>query len=376
MNHRLLWMLLAIGVFGCSIGSEPLGAAGIPEAKPLGWVADVAGLLSAEDVAELERLGETVFSQDRADLVVLTVDSTRGAEPRSLATATFNRWRLGDPERKNGILIFVAIGDRAAEIVLGNGIDGAAEVAKSDRIMQEVMVPRFRAGQPAAAVVAGARACALEFFGVGSLPVEAPPAPTPAPPERLGGIGEQRRPGPILLLATLALILPLGIAGWLKMLSHRCKQCRKKMTRLAEADDDQYLEPGERVEERVRSVDYEVWACLDCGEVVKLRNYNFRRAHHPCRQCKSITALRRREVERRATATSTGLMKVHDRCEHCGHEDHSTWMIPATPALHAASSSRSRSSDSGPFGSWGSGGGSSSSGGGGSSSGRGSSGRW
>jgi uncharacterized protein len=376
MNHRLLWMLLAIGVFGCSIVSGPLGAAGIPEAKPLGWVADVAGLLSAEDVAELERLGETVFSRDRADLVVLTVDSTRGADPRSLATATFNRWRLGDPDRKNGILIFVAIDDRAAEILLGDGIDGAAEVAKSDRIMQEVMVPRFRAGEPAGAVVAGARACAFEFFGVGSLPVEAPPQPQPA--------RAPLSPVSYIALATATLMLLIGILAWLQhaWLSHRanrCKKCRKKMTRLEKGDHDPYLEPGERAEERVRSVGYQVWQCRDCGEVAKLKKNILYRKHHPCKQCGYDTALRTQEVERQATQLATGLMKVNDHCQHCGHVEDWTSVIPeyrppspsVSPARRSDSGARSFRGGSSSFG-----GGSRSSRGGGSSSGRGSSGRW
>ena len=63
-------------------------------------------------------------------------------------------------------LIFVAIGDRAAEIVLGDGIDSDAEVEKSDRIMQGHMVPLFRSGDNAVAILSGVRASAEEFFGV------------------------------------------------------------------------------------------------------------------------------------------------------------------------------------------------------------------
>lgn len=163
MSHRFWWMPLWAGVFGLS-----LGAAEIPPAKPEGWVVDLAELLSAEDAAEIGRLGDAVHAQGGAEMAILTVGSTRGADPRIFATATFNDWQLGSRERNNGLLIFVAIEDRAVEIVLGEGIDSDAELAKSERILRQTMMPRFRAGLPAAAIAAGARDCAFRIFRCGS----------------------------------------------------------------------------------------------------------------------------------------------------------------------------------------------------------------
>ena len=43
------------------------------------------------------------------------------------------------------------------------------------------------------------------------------------------------------------------------------------MVRLTEAEDDTYLDRGEQTEERLGSVDYDVWGCRLCDNVVKLR---------------------------------------------------------------------------------------------------------
>jgi uncharacterized membrane protein YgcG len=105
--------------------------------------------------------------RDGAEMAIVTVPTTAGAEHRDFATRLFNHWRIGHAVRNNGVLIFVAVQDRAAEIILGNGIDSDAHVAMSDRIMRDIMVPRFRHGDNAGAVLAGARACARDFFQVG-----------------------------------------------------------------------------------------------------------------------------------------------------------------------------------------------------------------
>jgi uncharacterized protein len=158
---------------------------------------DLARVLSADEVAELNRLGDAVHTHDGAEMAIVVVPTIGGGDHRDFATRLFNHWQIGDRARDNGLLIFVAVGDRAAEIILGNGIDSDAEVAKSDRVMQGEMVPRFRSGDQAGAILAGARACAREFFGAtaaldpATTSVEAPieanrlqPAQTSAGPSR------------------------------------------------------------------------------------------------------------------------------------------------------------------------------------------------
>jgi uncharacterized protein len=108
------------------------------------------------------------------------VDSLQGAASRDFAVRLFNTWGIGDPARNNGVLIFAALDDHKAEVVLGSGIDNAQTRRTSDEIMQSEMVPRFRAGDPAAAVLAGAREHARRILDV-QVASDAPEA-TPAAP--------------------------------------------------------------------------------------------------------------------------------------------------------------------------------------------------
>ena len=150
------------------LAAAPAGAVtveGVPSPRPGGWTVDLTGTLRAEDVQALDRLGEEVKAQTGAELAVVLIDSTDGRPHREFATALSNRWGIGDREKDNGVLVFAALADRAAEIVLGDGIDGPEQVRIAEEIMQGEMVPRFRAGDPGAAVFHGALACAQRILG-------------------------------------------------------------------------------------------------------------------------------------------------------------------------------------------------------------------
>jgi uncharacterized protein len=363
-----LWFLAATA-------GAALDPASIPSPRPQGWVVDQARLLSAEDIAALNALGDAVRQRDGAEMAIVTVGSTGGAEPRAFATTLFNRWEIGDRVRNNGLLLFVAIGDRSAEIVLGDGIDSDAGVARSDRIMQEVIVPRFRRGDNAGAIVAGARACAAAFFflpdtAAPSAEVTAVESETP-PPAQMPFPRPQGSIMPpvseiILLVLVLLLFGGMGAGGWLglrliqRRRSRRCRGCGKAMTKLGESEDDAFLEPGERKEEAVGSVDYDVWMCPGCGQVEKLRYGKWFTRYSRCAHCGAVTTNKSTKTLRAATTASGGLVEVHEHCAHCNQERTYT---QATPRVSTSSSSSSSHRSSSGFG-------------GGHSSGRGSSGKW
>ena len=57
------------------------------------------------------------------------------------------------------------------------------------------------------------------------------------------------------------------------------------MTRLGEADDDALLEEGQQAEERIKSVDYDVWKCGACGHHFTLRYPKWVSSYAQCPQC-------------------------------------------------------------------------------------------
>lgn len=167
MTSQLRIFLTILMLLGFMTGGRiaAVSLEGIPTPRPSGWAVDLTGTLPAGTMAALNRLGDEVKAQTGAELAVVVVDTTEGANSREFATDLFNAWGIGESERSNGLLVFAALGDRATEIVLGDGVDDEARVRQSQDIMQGVMVPRFRNGDASGAVLHGTIACANQILG-------------------------------------------------------------------------------------------------------------------------------------------------------------------------------------------------------------------
>ncbi|HEY2737979.1 MAG TPA: TPM domain-containing protein, partial [Thermoanaerobaculia bacterium] len=174
MWRSIVPLLLLLG----AVPVHPVTVQEIPNPRPAGWSVDLTGRIPSATLQEIDQLGDEVKAKTGSEIAVVVVGSLNGAASRNFAVRLFNAWRIGDPARKNGVLIFTALDDHKAEVVLGSGIDNAQTRRTSDEIMQSEMVPRFRAGDPAAAVLAGAREHARRILGV---EMTAAPAPNSAP---------------------------------------------------------------------------------------------------------------------------------------------------------------------------------------------------
>jgi uncharacterized protein len=127
------------------------------------------------------------------------------------------------------------------------------------------------------------------------------------------------------------------------------------MERLDEAADDAHLTEAEKVEERVKSVDYDVWACPSCSETLKLRYGTFFTSYARCPRCEAKTLRSTTRTVQAATTSSSGLARVTENCAHCPHSHTYTKTIPRVSQSRSSSSSgRSGGSSSGrgSSGSW------------------------
>jgi uncharacterized protein len=139
------------------------------------------------------------------------------------------------------------------------------------------------------------------------------------------------------------------------------------MHRLDERQDDDALDPGQRVEERIKSVDYDVWSC-ECGETLVLPYKALFSAYHRCPACHHRTAKVTRRVVKQPSYTAKGLAQDTTTCKACGATSTKEVVLPRrTPPSTSSSSGGGSSSGSSGGGSSFGGSGSSSGGGGGSS---------
>ena len=127
------------------------------------------------------------------------------------------------------------------------------------------------------------------------------------------------------------------------------------MVCLEEAEDDALLEKGQQAEERVGSVDYDVWKCENCSHHFTLRYPKWISSFANCPQCRNRTKSSTETVIERATTNGSGSAHVVEQCAFCSFRQEYTKVLPRIESSSSSSGSSSGSSSS--FGGGSSGGG-------------------
>lgn len=350
---------------------QPLGRAtptNIPSPRPEGWVVDLTNTLSIEETEHINRVCDEVHQKIGREMTVVVIDSTNGVHHRTFATRLFNHWGVGGAFRNNGVLLMAAIKDRQAEIVLGKGIDSNEQKRVAQRIMDDTIVPNFQADDPGSAMYEGIRSCATRILMISELD-----APTELPGVALKRAELKKYQRRKELLPWLLGALGLGGVGlvfggryWIRYRPRDCEVCHDSRVLLDEVKDDDFLEPAERLEERLGSVDYDVWACLTCEQVLKIRYGKLWTRFSHCPKCEFTTKSKITRTLIQATTSHGGKVLVEESCRNCDYFSQHTYRTPRIVKSSSGGSS---------FGGGGSSGGGSGFGGG-SSSGGGASGSW
>jgi uncharacterized protein len=155
------------------------------------------------------------------------------------------------------------------------------------------------------------------------------------------------------ILMVLFLIIYLIMMNKLRKKPVDCSVCGHKMHRLNESEDNNYLTKAQDIEEKVRSVDYDVWLCSNCGnnEILAYDKYS---RYTVCPYCRAKTYyLANDSIIRQATTFQSGSGQKTYTCVNCGKTDLKSYTIPMI--VLTSSSGRRGSSFGGGGGSWGGG---------------------
>lgn len=152
-----IWLLGAVWVFG---QDGQIDADRYRQSLNRGseCVYDEAGVFTPEQKADLIRRIEAAWEADQGALVVAAVKTLQGGEINDFANQLFQQWGIGEKGKDNGILLLAAIEDRKVRIEPGYGFEGVLTDARCGRILDEHILPHFKAGDYAAGLTAGAEA--------------------------------------------------------------------------------------------------------------------------------------------------------------------------------------------------------------------------
>jgi uncharacterized protein len=146
----------------------------IPQLASL--VTDQTGVLGPQG-KEIESILTTLKAERGSEVAVLIVPTTQPETIEQYSIRVVDQWKLGRKGVDDGALLLIALQDRAVRIEVGRGLEGDLPDAKANRIIQEYIVPEFRAGRVPAGVLAGVNAMVSVIKGA-ELPAYTPPEET------------------------------------------------------------------------------------------------------------------------------------------------------------------------------------------------------
>lgn len=321
---------------------EPLTAIPNPRMRDGTWVTDLAGALRPDTIA---RLNDTIGGFERTttgEMAVVVVRSLDGAPIEDAAARLFELWGIGKRGKDNGLLLLWSTGDRRVRVEVGYGLEGVLPDGKVGAILDTYVIPRFRASEFDEGILAGVDALLAAARN------ENVPLPAAATESY-----ERSAFASLRLWLSLLAAIPAGVASivgvrrWRRLRPRRCPQCAARMRRLDESEDDAMLQQGQLAEERIGSVDYDVWTCPACAHHFTLRYPKWLSTYDKCPQCGNRTKSAREQVISAATTSSSGSARVVELCAFCTFTHEFTKVLPRITQSSSSSSGRSGGSSFG-----------------------------
>lgn len=458
----------------------------VPNPRPEGTshIANPDNIIDADHQAQIEHLLARLEADKGVQVAVVAVsDIESPSDAFDFAQALFERWRIGDRARDDGLLVLLVRDQRTVRMHTGYGLEGLLPDLLCHSIQEQFMKPAFKAGHygeglllgltevdrlvrnptTATQTIAALPATTdgwpvaqwflmvpMAFIGLvlfavrnmrGHFSIDASDPTLPPVSMRLGRVAWLTRyvvlplgivwlvglmtPGHRLglaisllyaywvLVATLkarrlhrcarslfanqaharlhqllgqqrafwvwmAIWMPIPFLVYLPYLltlrrryrrrGRPCEACGQPMRRLSEREEDAHLSDARQTEERLGSVDHDVWLCGACGSAQRVSFVNDNSDFEACPKCSTVAmSLESDTVLKSATPTRQGKGMRKHICRHCGHQRKETYLIARTDTSSSDSSASSTlpsdSSSSSSSSNWGGG----SSGGGGAS---------
>lgn len=350
------------------------------------YVSNPSGVLSDEAVGRLDSEIASLWDDTSVELVVVAVDRIDSSlTPEEFATKLFEKWGIGKQDKDNGVLVLLSRDDHAAIIRTGYGVEGALPDIIAGRIIRNVMFPLYREGKYDEGTAAGigsiaevlrnpelaeelkskyasdsrrgldddlsgaelfnmylglAAAVAVALLGLVIYAVYSSRKLDDV--QRYRALDQYRTLVLFGLFFTLGMALPAALILGLKMRrirrhSRNCPHCGTRMELIDEEHDNDYLTPAQDTEERINSIDYDVWHCPKCHQTEILPYINRQNNYTVCDRCgaRAMSLVDRRTLRQPTVSTEGEGVDIY-MCKNCGNQHQKRFRIPKKPDPAAA----------------------------------------
>jgi uncharacterized protein len=120
-----------------------------------GRVVDEANVIDQATRSALAEKLKALEEKTTTQLVVVTLKSLQGTTLVDYGYQLGRYWRIGQKGQNNGALLIVVPSERQTRIVVGYGLEGTLTDALTKVIIENAMIPRFRANDYSGGIVRG-----------------------------------------------------------------------------------------------------------------------------------------------------------------------------------------------------------------------------
>ena len=198
---RVLGLLALLCVFACAARAQ------IAVPPLTGRVVDQTGALSPSDIAALTQKLKVLEDRKGSQIAVLLVPTTQPESIEQFSMRVAEAWKIGRKKVDDGAILVIAMNDRRQRIEVGYGLEGALTDVTAHRIIDEVIAPRFKAGDVAGGINAGID----RMIGV----IDGEPLPAPASAPRQGQGQGGHSVNRFSFSPALLVVLAIALRRWL-----------------------------------------------------------------------------------------------------------------------------------------------------------------
>lgn len=341
------------------------------------YVSNPDGILSPEAQTRADSIIADIWHTTSAEVVAVIVNTIGDEDPTDFATRLYTKWGIGKADNDNGLLVLVVKDQHKVTLRTGYGMEGVMPDALTAHVWRDYMIPSFKTENYDAGMLTGLG----EIHRILTVPGAAEELKSKYANDRNAGNGGEdlwpmyvkfsgvltaialvvvlwtivssrgrsdydryqslsRLRIPLLVLSFLALGMPLILfyfTVWrmkrLRNKPHKCQNCGHIMKKLDENTDNQYLTPAQDFEERINSVDYDVWLCPQCNATDILPFVNKLSAYTVCNRCGArACTMSGDHILRHATASREGQGVKEYTCRHCHAVTSIPYVIPVAIA--------------------------------------------
>jgi uncharacterized protein len=120
-----------------------------------GRVVDQTATLTSDEIAKLNQTLKDFEAKKGSQVAVLIVPTTQPEAIEQYSIRVAEAWKIGREKIDDGAILVVAKNDRKLRIEVGYGLEGALTDVTANRIIDEIITPKFRSGDFAGGISSG-----------------------------------------------------------------------------------------------------------------------------------------------------------------------------------------------------------------------------